>query len=202
MTRNLAATEVFRDHQDATMSVTQARQPGTVTIHTDGGCEGNPGPGGWAAVLRHGSFAREISGGEPATTNNRMELLAAISALATLNRTCDVALFTDSAYLRNGITKWIKGWKAKGWRTAGKQPVKNEDLWRQLDEHAARHRIEWHWLKGHAGHADNERCDELAGAEIAKLRQAHTRQQLKALRKQFEAERKPVSCQSDLLELP
>lgn len=169
------------------MSAAQKAKPGTVTVHTDGGCEGNPGPGGWAAVLRYESRVRELSGGKAATTNNRMELQAAISALAALKRACDVRLFTDSAYLRNGITKWIKGWKIKGWRTVDKQPVKNKDLWRQLDELAAQHRIEWHWLKGHAGHADNERCDELAGAEIAKLRKAHSREQLRALREQFQA---------------
>ena len=175
---------------------------GEVTIHTDGGCEGNPGPGGWAAVLRYGSVVREVSGGEPATTNNRMELQAAISALDALKRPCAVDLFTDSAYLRNGITRWIKGWKAKGWRTANRQPVKNEDLWRQLDELAAHHHIEWHWLKGHAGHADNERCDELAGVEMAKLRKTHTREQLATLRKQFQAAREPGHHQSNLIQLP
>jgi len=174
---------------------------GPVTIHTDGGCAGNPGPGGWAAVLRFGSHVREISGGEPATTNNRMELQAAISALSALTRVCEVRLFTDSAYVRNGITKWIQGWKAKGWRTTERQPVKNEDLWRQLDELAARHRIEWHWLKGHAGHTDNERCDELAGVEMAKLRRSHTPQQLTAMCDQFEAARTPASRQASLLDL-
>jgi len=201
MTWSIAVTAVFRNHPGVTMPASKQGQPGTVTIHTDGGCEGNPGPGGWAAVLRCGPHVREISGGAPATTNNRMELQAAISALAALNRSCDVELFTDSAYVRNGITKWIKGWKAKSWRTTNRQPVKNEDLWRQLDEFATRHRIEWHWLKGHAGHADNERCDELAGVEIAKLRKTHTRGQLTALREQFEAAREPDSRQAHLIQL-
>jgi len=180
-------------------SMTQSKSPGTVTIHTDGGCEGNPGPGGWAAVLRCGPHTRELSGGNPATTNNRMELQAAIAALAALNRPCDVELFTDSAYVRNGITGWIKAWKAKGWRTQARTPVKNEDLWRQLDELAGRHRIEWHWLKGHAGHADNERCDELAGKEIANLRKAHSREQLDALREEFMAGQCARGTQDDLL---
>jgi len=175
---------------------TQSR---TVIVHTDGGCEGNPGPGGWAAVLRCGTHVRELSGGDPATTNNRMELQAAIAALTALNRTCDVELFTDSAYLRNGITQWIKGWKAKGWRTKARTPVKNEDLWRQLDEHATRHRIEWHWLKGHAGHVDNERCDELAGAEIAKLRASHSPQRLRELCDRFQTGRGRAINQAGLI---
>ena len=161
----------------------------SVTIHTDGGCEGNPGPGGWAAVLRFGEQICEVSGGEPATTNNRMELQAAIGALNALNQSCAVTLHTDSEYLRNGITKWLHGWKRNGWRTADKKPVKNDDLWKQLDEAASRHRIEWRWLKGHAGHADNERCDQLAAAEMAKIRQSHSREQLDALRNQFIASR-------------
>ena len=171
----------------------------SVIIHTDGGCEGNPGPGGWAAVLRCGDQLREVSGGEPATTNNRMELQAAIGALAALQEPCAVTLHTDSSYLRNGITQWLKGWKRNGWRTAAREPVKNDDLWKQLDEAASRHRIEWRWLKGHAGHADNERCDQLAAAEMAKLRQTHTRAQLAALRDQFLASRESGCNQAQLL---
>lgn len=151
-----------------------------VTIHTDGGCEGNPGPGGWAAVLRHGEHVREISGGEPATTNNRMELRAAIEALNALKQPCEVELFTDSEYLRNGITQWIGGWKARDWVTKDKKPVKNADLWRALDAACLRHQVKWGWLKGHAGHADNERCDGLAGAAIHAVRQKHTVTELKA----------------------
>jgi ribonuclease HI len=151
-----------------------------VVIHTDGGCEGNPGPGGWAAVLRHGEQTWEVSGGEMATTNNRMELTAAIRALQALRESCQVQLFTDSQYLRKGITEWIASWKARGWKTKEKQPVKNVDLWQQLDAAVGKHRVEWKWLKGHAGHKDNERCDELAGAEMTKLRKTHSRAELKA----------------------
>jgi len=151
-----------------------------VLIHTDGGCEGNPGPGAWAAVLRHGSHVREISGGELATTNNRMELRAAIEALEALKEACAVTLFTDSEYLRNGITAWIKGWKARGWITKDKKPVKNADLWRQLERASARHRVSWEWLKGHAGHADNERCDALAGEAIRSLKQRYSAAELSA----------------------
>jgi len=151
-----------------------------VTIHTDGGCLGNPGPGGWAAVLRHGERVHEICGGELATTNNRMELRAAIEALRALKRPCAVELFTDSEYLRNGITAWIKGWKARGWITKEKKPVKNADLWRDLDAACARHQVKWNWLKGHAGHADNERCDVLADAVMQGFRQKHSAAELKA----------------------
>jgi ribonuclease HI len=150
-------------------------------------------------VLRFGKQTREVSGGEPAITNNRMELQAAISAFNALNQSCAVTLHTDSEYLRNGITKWLHGWKRNGWRTADKNPVKNEDLWKQLDEAASRHRIEWCWLKGHAGHTDNERCDQLAAAEMAKIRKAHTRQLLTALREQFETAREPGRDQTPLL---
>lgn len=159
---------------------------------------GNPGPGGWGAVLQHGERTREISGGEPATTNNRMELQAAIAALCALREPCVVQLFTDSEYLRNGITSWIAGWKRKGWRTTGRKPVKNEDLWRQLDESAGRHRIQWHWLKGHAGHPLNERCDALAQSEIAKVRKQHTAPQLAAALEAFQAGRAPVKSQAEL----
>ena len=164
-------------------------------IHTDGACEGNPGPGGWAAVLRGDGLVREIAGGEPATTNNRMELQAAIAALTTVGEPCDIEIFTDSQYLRKGITQWLQLWKARGWRTVSRQPVKNDDLWRQLDQLVAPHRITWKWLKGHAGHPDNERCDHLAGLEIAKLRERHTPQQLAALRAGFDAARSPHNTQ-------
>jgi ribonuclease HI len=133
-----------------------------VTLHTDGGCHGNPGPGGWAAVLRYGKHLRELSGAEAATTNNRMELRAAIEALSALKEPCEVELFTDSTYVRDGISKWLPFWKSNGWVTLKRRPVKNEDLWRALDSAAQRHRIVWRWLKGHAGHPDNERCDQLA----------------------------------------
>jgi len=150
-----------------------------VVIHTDGGCHGNPGPGGWAAVLEYGGHRRELSGGAPATTNNRMELQAAIEALAALKETCEVELFTDSEYVKNGVSKWLAGWKRNGWRTQAKLLVKNDDLWRALDLQASRHRVHWHWLKGHAGHAGNERCDELAGAQIATIQKAFSAAQLK-----------------------
>jgi ribonuclease HI len=162
-----------------------------VTIHTDGGCEGNPGPGGWAAVLECDGRTKEISGGEPATTNNRMELRASIAALEALKAPCEVDLFTDSTYLRDGITKWIKSWKLRGWRTTGRQPVKNEDLWRALDAAAAPHRIQWRWLKGHAGHVGNERCDQLAAAEIEQIRKQFTREQLRTMAAEFQAARAP-----------
>jgi ribonuclease HI len=145
----------------------------SVIIYTDGGCEGNPGPGGWGAVVRRGDAVRDISGGELATTNNRMELMAAIETLATLAERSEVVIFTDSQYVKNGITKWISGWKRKGWITATKKPVKNVDLWQRLDAVVAEHRVTWKWVKGHAGNADNERCDGLAGREIARLKQQH-----------------------------
>ena len=151
----------------------------TVVIHTDGGCQGNPGPGGWAAVLTCGPHRRELSGGEPATTNNRMELQAAIAALNVLKTACVVQLHTDSNYVRDGITKWLRGWKRNGWRAQTREPVKNEDLWRELDAAAARHQITWHWVKGHAGNQGNERCDQLARQAIASLKQTHTAADLK-----------------------
>ena len=141
-------------------------QDGLIEIFTDGACSGNPGPGGWGAILRWRGEEREMSGGEPDTTNNRMEMMAAIRALETLKRPATVRLHTDSAYLRDGITRWIHAWKVKGWKTADKKPVKNVDLWQQLDEAAARHSIEWHWVKGHAGHPENERADRLANKGI------------------------------------
>ena len=152
-----------------------------VTIYTDGACEGNPGPGGWAAVLMSGVHRKEVSGGEPATTNNRMELRASIEALAVLKEPCRVSLYTDSVYLRDGITRWLPGWKRGGWLTRDKKPVKNEDLWRQLDANASRHQISWCWLKGHAGHEHNERCDALAVAAIAVIRRAHSPARLREL---------------------
>lgn len=133
-----------------------------VVIYTDGACSGNPGPGGWGAILMAGGREREICGGESPTTNNRMEMTAAIQALETLKRPCRVELHTDSQYLRQGITEWLAGWKARGWRTAAKAPVKNEDLWRRLDAARARHEVDWRWVKGHAGHPLNERADGLA----------------------------------------
>jgi ribonuclease HI len=133
-----------------------------VAIHTDGACSGNPGPGGWGAVLEWRGRARELSGSEPNTTNNRMELLAAINALEALKRPMRVRLFTDSNYLRQGITTWLPAWKARGWRTSTKQPVKNQDLWQRLESALARHRIEWHWVRGHSGNPGNERADQLA----------------------------------------
>jgi ribonuclease HI len=133
-----------------------------VTIHTDGACSGNPGPGGWGAILAFGDHERELKGGDQHTTNNRMELMAAISALEALKRPCTVDLHTDSEYLRNGITAWIHGWKKNGWRTSDKKPVKNVDLWKRLDDALRHHDVHWHWVKGHAGHAQNERADELA----------------------------------------
>jgi ribonuclease HI len=135
-----------------------------VEIFTDGACRGNPGPGGWAALIRMGARERELSGGESLTTNNRMELLAAIEALKALKRPCRVQLTTDSNYVRDGITKWIHGWRRNGWRTADRKPVKNADLWQALLDAAEPHRIEWHWVKGHSGHAENDRVDELACA--------------------------------------
>lgn len=143
-----------------------------VDIFTDGACSGNPGPGGWGAILRYGETEKELCGGEPDTTNNRMELTAAIEALEALKRPVTVRLYTDSEYLKNGITKWIHGWKAKGWKTADKKPVKNEDLWRRLDAARTAHQIEFHWVRGHAGHPENERADVLArqGLEQARRR--------------------------------
>ncbi|MGJ3232814.1 MAG: ribonuclease HI [Oceanicaulis sp.] len=141
----------------------------TVVIHTDGACSGNPGPGGWGAILEYGGREKELSGAEAETTNNRMELMAAIRALETLKRPCSVRLVTDSTYVRDGVTKWIHGWKKNGWKTAAKKPVKNEDLWRRLDDAQQRHDVTWEWVKGHAGHPENERADQLAREAIATL---------------------------------
>jgi len=142
---------------------------GLVEIHTDGACRGNPGPGGWGALLRSGEHVRELWGGEPETTNNRMELMAAIQALAALKRPCRVHLYTDSVYVKNGITQWLADWRRRGWKTAARKPVKNQDLWQQLDEQAARHEIDWRWVKGHAGDPGNERADMLANRGIDQL---------------------------------
>jgi ribonuclease HI len=170
-----------------------------VRIHSDGACQGNPGPGGWAATIEgEGVPVRELSGGVPATTNNRMELQGAIEALAALGEPCEVEFHTDSEYLRNGVSSWLAGWKRNGWRTASKQPVKNEDLWRALDGESARHRIAWHWVKGHAGHAGNERCDQVATGEIAKLRARLTRDQLKRCLAEFKAGSAPQASQLPL----
>ena len=142
----------------------------TIEIFTDGACRGNPGPGGWAALLRTGDKEREISGGEPLTTNNRMELRAAIEALNALKRACSVELHTDSNYVRDGITKWVHSWQRNGWRTADRKPVKNAELWQALIEAASRHDVRWHWVKGHSGHPENDRVDALACAEADKMK--------------------------------
>jgi ribonuclease HI len=154
------------------MSDDDAQPRAAVEIFTDGACSGNPGPGGWGAVLRYAEIERELSGGEKATTNNRMELMAAIAGLEALKRPCRVALYTDSLYLRDGITKWLPNWKARGWKTAGREPVKNVDLWQRLEAAASRHEIDWHWVRGHAGHPENERADALARAAIAGVRKS------------------------------
>ena len=138
-----------------------------VVIYTDGACSGNPGPGGWGAILIHGKTEKDISGGELATTNNRMELMAAIQALETLKKPCQVELHTDSTYVMKGISEWIHSWKRRGWKTADNKPVKNDDLWRRLDEARARHNVDWRWVKGHAGHELNERADALARKGLA-----------------------------------
>ena len=143
------------------MASTDANE-NTIEIFTDGACSGNPGPGGWGAILRWKGHEKELYGGEAETTNNRMELMAAIQALESLKRASHVALYTDSTYVRDGIKSWIHGWKRNGWKTSAKKPVKNEDLWRRLDAANGAHSVEWHWVKGHAGHPENERADELA----------------------------------------
>lgn len=141
-----------------------------VEIFTDGACRGNPGPGGWGALLRYGDVERELFGGEAESTNNRMELLAAIEALKALSVRCSVDLTTDSVYVKNGITTWLEGWKKKGWKTSARKPVKNVDLWQALDIQNQRHEVRWHWVKGHSGHAENERADQLANRGIDALR--------------------------------
>lgn len=143
-----------------------------VEIHTDGACKGNPGPGGWGAWLRYGDHETELFGGEPLTTNNRMEIMAVIKALEALKRSCKVKIYTDSVYVQKGMTEWIHNWKLRGWKTSDKKPVKNDDLWKQLDTAVQRHDIEWIWVKGHAGHVGNERADDLANQGVAKFLQA------------------------------
>ena len=140
-----------------------------VTIYSDGACKGNPGPGGWGAWLKSGTHEKELWGGEAGTTNNRMELTAVIEALASLKRSCDIVVYTDSAYVKNGITSWIHNWKSRGWRTADGKPVKNDELWKRLDALSALHRIDWRWVKGHAGDQGNERADQLANRGVESL---------------------------------
>ncbi len=140
-----------------------------VALFTDGACRGNPGPGGWGVLLRYGDHERELYGGEPATTNNRMELRAAIEGLKALREPCEVTLTTDSTYVMKGLTEWLPGWKARGWRTAARKPVKNAELWQALDSEAQRHHVHWEWVKGHSGHAGNERADALANRGIDEL---------------------------------
>jgi ribonuclease HI len=144
---------------------------GTIEIFTDGACSGNPGPGGWGALLRSNGSEKELSGGEPATTNNRMEMMAAIAALESLKRGSQAVLYTDSRYLLDGITLWLPRWKTRGWKTADKKPVKNVDLWQRLEAALARHQVQWRWVKGHAGHLENDRVDALARAAIDRARQ-------------------------------
>jgi ribonuclease HI len=144
------------------MTAEEAAGKPQVTVYTDGACAGNPGPGGWGVILIAGAHRKELSGGEPATTNNRMELMAAISALEALTKPAHVDMHTDSEYVQKGISAWIKGWKRNGWRTSARQPVKNAELWQRLDAAQTRHEVRWHWVRGHAGHTENERADELA----------------------------------------
>lgn len=149
------------------MTAGKTGKAGRVAIHTDGACSGNPGPGGWGVLLEYGDREKELCGGEAQTTNNRMELRAAIEALSALNRSCPADLYTDSQYVRQGITQWIHNWKRNGWRTAARKPVKNAELWKALDEELQRHDVKWHWIKGHAGHDGNERADILARQGMA-----------------------------------
>ena len=164
----------------------------SVTVYTDGGCEGNPGPGGWAAVLLWNGRSKELSGGEPATTNNRMELKAALEGLRALKEPCEVLIYTDSQYLRQGITGWIKRWKVTGWRSVRtKAPIKNIDLWQALDAAVAGHRVEWRWVKGHAGHQHYEQCDQLARHAVLQVKKRYSPPQLKALLAEFNRSTQP-----------
>ena len=153
------------------MSAKEA-SPKIVEIFTDGACSGNPGPGGWGAILRYGETEKEMNGGEPQTTNNRMELMAAIKAIEAVKRPCEIHLHTDSEYLRQGITTWIHSWKARNWKTADKKPVKNVDLWQRLEAAIETHDVHWHWVKGHSGHKENDRADELARLAIRQMKDA------------------------------
>ena len=156
------------------MASTSDNASDAIQIYTDGACSGNPGPGGWGEFLRWRGHEKELSGGEPDSTNNRMELMAAIQALESLKRASVVDLHTDSTYVRDGITKWIHGWKRNGWKTSAKKPVKNEDLWKRLDAALADHQVSWHWVKGHSGHPENDRADELATAAAQAIKAAQT----------------------------
>jgi ribonuclease HI len=169
-----------------------------VVLYSDGACEGNPGPGGWAAILTYGQQMREISGGVPATTNNRMELIAAVEGLRALKEPCEIEFFTDSQYVQIGISEWLKDWKSRGWKTKEKKAVKNEELWKQLDAEAAKHKISWKWLKGHAGHEINERCDLLARTEILKIKQQFNPDQLKTFLEEFKQNLEPTDLNGKL----
>ena len=158
------------DQRTSQTSQASPASPDPVVIYTDGACKGNPGPGGWGAWLRWGAHEKELFGGEPATTNNRMELTAVIESLSLLKRRTPVAIYTDSEYVKNGITSWIHGWKKRAWRTADNKPVKNIDLWQKLDALVAQHNVAWHWVKGHAGDPGNERADALANRGVEALR--------------------------------
>lgn len=163
-----------------------------VTIYSDGACQGNPGPGGWAALLIYGKNRKEISGACPATTNNRMELTAAIQGLKTLKEPCEVEFWTDSEYVRQGVSEWLPNWKRRGWRTAKKKPVKNVDLWQALDEAAGRHQVHWHWVRGHNQQPENERCDELATQAIERLRGEMSPAELARALEEFQTRSTPL----------
>ena len=186
------------NHASALRCLIQPKSVKKVQLITDGACLGNPGPGGWAAILRYGPSKKEVYGCESHTTNNRMELKAAIEGLRTLKEKCDVEVITDSEYVKNGVSAWLPGWKSNCWKTKAKKPVKNESLWRELDAAASRHRVKWRWVKGHAGHPANERCDELAVAEIAKIKKTLSADQLKAALEQFAKADTPAQTSGDL----
>jgi ribonuclease HI len=168
-----------------------------VTIYTDGACSGNPGPGGWAAILESGAASRELCGAEPATTNNRMELQSAINALAALKTRCEVTIFTDSEYLRQGITEWVPLWRGRKW-LRGRKAVKNEDLWKRLDKLVSGHAVQWHWVRGHSGHVQNERCDQLATSAMRELMNNMSAAELRAALEAFQNERQPQKDQISL----